>query len=313
MNRLSWMLALAASLLLATEQASAGASPSPKHAARAAPAGKPGARSKQYEQALANHRKRPVHQIINGAPAARGEFPWQVSLQVSTIDDPLEAHYCGGSIYAQSWIITAAHCVHGLNATDLLVGVGAIELKPGLKRVKVDRIIRHPGYKVPPGQEPDREADDLALLHLKTPLQFGSQVAPIALLSQADEAGFVHRTTQFTVSGWGAEAEGGLAVQKLQKVPVPYADPAHCSAAVSYPPSHGKPQIVDGMLCAGSVEGDSCQGDSGGPLMLPSAAGPPRLAGVVSWGDGCAEAYKYGVYTRVSRYRQWISQTTGQP
>ena len=79
-----------------------------------------------------------------------------------------------------------------------------------------------------------------------------------------------------------------------------------CNAEPSY-----RGYISPRMLCAGYVAGkqDSCEGDSGGPLVMGDRA-KPMLIGVVSWGIGCAEAHRYGVYTRVDSVGHWIDRVT---
>ena len=105
-----------------------------------------------------------------------------------------------------------------------------------------------------------------------------------------------------TVAGWGILEEGGLDLANiLQEVNVPLASLETCRLAIGA-------SLTDNQLCAGGVKGqDACQGDSGGPLMgLEPASDKIYLAGVVSWGIGCGREGLYGVYTKVSNYRDWI-------
>merc|ERR1712025_513742 len=58
---------------------------------------------------------------------------------------------------------------------------------------------------------------------------------------------------------------------------------------------------------------DSCQGDSGGPLIRRKRNDDGSITdthvGVVSWGEGCAFAFKPGVYARTSKNIEWIKET----
>lgn len=49
-------------------------------------------------------------------------------------------------------------------------------------------------------------------------------------------------------------------------------------------------------------------GDSGGPMVIQRDDKRFLLAGVISWGIGCAEPNQPGVYTRISEFRDWINQ-----
>lgn len=42
--------------------------------------------------------------ILSGQDATLGEWPWQVSLREEG------QHVCGGTLIAEAWVLTAAHC-----------------------------------------------------------------------------------------------------------------------------------------------------------------------------------------------------------
>lgn len=72
---------------------------------------------------------------------------------------------------------------------------------------------------------------------------------------------------------------------------------------------------IDGsVLCAGLYHGnvDTCQGDSGGPLFIHSPASAPVLVGITSFGEGCAQAFKPGVYTRIAHFRPWLDSVVAR-
>ncbi len=111
-----------------------------------------------------------------------------------------------------------------------------------------------------------------------------------------------------TVTGWGNRLPGSVDYPAaLHEVEVPIVSNSDCQ--IPYGSA-----ITEAMLCAGLPEGgkDSCQGDSGGPLVVFSNARSRwELAGIVSWGSGCAVPGVPGVYTRVSSFARWVAQETG--
>ncbi|WP_218511783.1 serine protease [Variovorax sp. dw_308] len=232
--------------------------------------------------------------IIGGDFTTIDKNPWQVALVVGFAPEPIRQEFCGGSIVAPNWIVTAAHCVDNSTTpdrVDVIAGTSFYKYKG--ERIKVAKVLVHKDWN------PATMANDIALLKLWVPTTLGQ---PIAL--PASEAG-IPPGSNIEVSGWGAALEGGTPSEVLMAAQIPMVDNGSCNAPDAY-----DGRITNSMFCAGLRGGglDSCQGDSGGPASL-MLDGIPTLVGIVSWGEGCARQLKFGVYTRVSVFKPWVDST----
>jgi trypsin len=224
--------------------------------------------------------------IVGGEPTDIKQHPWQVALTIGSA-------LCGGSIIAQRWVLTAAHCVTPTpRPSEVKAKANETDYAKGGIWTEIERIVVHENYNM------DTQENDIALVRLKSPT--AGRVIPLAFAALSVPSG-----QPLEVTGWGVTAEGGSTPSvTLRKATVPYVDNAICNTSAAY---NGR--IKPGMMCAGAQDGgmDACQGDSGGPLVWRTSDGP-ILVGVVSFGEGCARKLKYGVYTRVSGYRDWIDR-----
>ena len=230
--------------------------------------------------------------IVGGENALKGEIPYIVSLRSKSY-----GHFCGGSLIAQNWILTAAHCVRGGTIDEIWIGLLDQKDQAGVEKIKPAKLIVHEKYNS------QTLENDFALIKLSTNSSFaaiGLNNLEINIDDSIDAAPIMSMT-----SGWGATKESSYTLPNmLQKVSVPLVSATACNAPEAY-----KGAITDAMICAGYKTGgkDSCQGDSGGPLVTVDAeTGVHTLIGVVSWGEGCARANKYGVYAKVSHAFEWI-------
>ncbi|MFT5630643.1 MAG: secreted trypsin-like serine protease [Gammaproteobacteria bacterium] len=223
------------------------------------------------------------------------DVPWQAAI----VMHGTRSQFCGGSLVAPGWVMTAAHCVDTpsvqKNGAKIDVVLGTLAYATGGEQLTVSEIFVHPNW------DPATMDFDAALLQLSTNASQGTPIALNTTKTPITEGILVR------VTGWGRTQQGGTTSPVLLEVDVPAVSTATCNEPASY-----GGDITSDMFCAGYAKGgkDACQGDSGGPSDFP-IAGVETLVGIVSWGSGCAQARKYGVYTRVARIEPWATQTMG--
>ena len=243
--------------------------------------------------------------ILGGDTVAIQENPWQVSLQSAAGE-----HFCGGAILNDSWVLTTQGCVDQPGAytlrspLTLRVAAGSSRLSllgsEGQLR-QVDELVPYPGFRNA------TEGHDVALLHLKKPLDLSApEVQRIGLATEAHaDSGWLGPGAPATVSGWGVSDVGTVASDWLQAVTVTFLAPS--DAPVVYPWPLSGDQLVAGNKAGGGKA--FCAGDTGGPLVIQHS-GLPMLAGLASWGQGCEGTDSPGLYARIPSFQPWIHEVT---
>ncbi|CAK0811973.1 unnamed protein product [Prorocentrum cordatum] len=235
--------------------------------------------------------------IVGGQNAAKCEWKWQVSLSDGGF------HFCGGTLIAPNWVLTAAHCMGG--SFDVVAGSWR-QYRTDSEQVTlaVKRVIPHPLYNA------QDDSHDFALVELEDAAPLNDCIGVACLPTEDVAVG-----EECFITGWGTLSSGGNSPNKLQEAQVTIYSNADCDSAYS---NFGW-TITDDMLCAQGTNNqgentDACQGDSGGPLVCDSGSGVYVLHGATSWGYGCAVSGYPGVWSRVNYVRDWIdNEMLGAP
>ncbi|NP_001161088.1 chymotrypsin-like proteinase 5C isoform 1 precursor [Tribolium castaneum] len=233
--------------------------------------------------------------IVGGFEANKADYPYAVSLR-----DPNNHHFCGGTLIDHEHVVTAAHCVAGLDLLKILskilksffpvfsgrsnvVVVGSDSLDKGGSTHKVISTTVHPEY------DPKLVVNDIALLKIEpvTSYKFSFPVRMQSNLSDYENPCYV--------MGWGLTEAGGKLSNKFKVAEVHPVSPTHCE-------EEWKEAYNPNVICTTSDGNSACQGDSGGPLICDE-----KFTGIVSFGKPCATG-KPDVFTSVFAYNEWIDK-----
>lgn len=233
--------------------------------------------------------------IVNGRNSTRGQFPYQALL---FFPRPSGGEgFCGGTLISDRWILTAGHCVDGIETFEVHLGALVTDNlnEPGRIVVRTNTSISHPLYF-----HPTFIWNDIALLRLNEPVQFSDTIQPVRLPQQHS---WFHGI-RVVASGFGLQNTSAPSMAPiLQWANMTTIDNAECYR------TFGVLVARLSVICTvGNERESACNGDSGGPLTNEDGV----LVGLTSFGSaaGCHHGYP-SVFTRVTHYLGWIRRNTG--
>lgn len=180
--------------------------------------------------------------IVGGVETNPHDFPWIVGLfRQSKL-------YCGATLISPNYLLTAAHCVDGMEASEIRAFIGGHNITKDYSEIKrVRKIIQHERFNI------FSFNNDIALIKLYKPVKFGSKIQP-ACLPDGSTRDYTGALT--IISGWGRTAEKKNPSSVLRTVVVPVWSRDQCQST-----PYGPARITENMICSGYAEGgkDACQ------------------------------------------------------
>lgn len=243
--------------------------------------------------------------IVGGTKAPANAYPWMCAIAEKSGGTLFDRQFCGGSLIAPNWVLTAAHCMEGEvpSGIEVLARFTDLDDSSGAEIRGVRGIFVHPGYADLSGDL----VNDIALILLDSPI---TSVAPLAYSRSASPSPL---NDAVRAIGWGDTKSSPRFPNELQMVDLSLT-PISVARRV-----YASNRLDIRHLAAIAPGKDTCGGDSGGPLFdLDGDLGDPIVLGITSFGLNCAERGVPGIYANVGNYVDWIDaflaeSTVGDP
>uniref|UniRef100_A0A1A7XNI6 Plasminogen activator n=1 Tax=Iconisemion striatum TaxID=60296 RepID=A0A1A7XNI6_9TELE len=254
-------------------------------------------------QRFDNSLNRPAFRMFGGRNSDITEQPWQAAISFYNARHRQHFHRCGGILIDSCWVLSAAHC---FEITDKPENFEVILGRTFWKQSSSsEQIFSVENYWIHEKFDNETFDNDIVILKLKSDIGICAVNSPEVLPACLPERGLMLPDwTECEISGYGKDTEFSAEFSERVKR-------GHVRL---WPRERCVPEVLSGrtvtsnMLCAGDTRGldDACKGDSGGPLVCRHKD-RMTLMGVISWGDGCGNKDKPGVYTKVTHYIDWIN------
>ncbi|XP_011867305.1 PREDICTED: serine proteinase stubble-like isoform X2 [Vollenhovia emeryi] len=248
--------------------------------------------------------------ISNGDNVLPGQWPWMVALYLLIPDEQVNQFKCTGTVLTTTHIITVAHCLkwhfYGNATIDpdyLYVAFGYFDSDLWFDRGTINRGVA--SYKLHPDEQWRNADSDLAIVTLKTPVEYNPFIKPICLWSGSTNLDDIIGKTSYIV-GWGKDKLGKRNTGEARMVRLPIVSEEVCHR------SHLTIETITSnrTFCAGfQYSWNPCNADSGSGVMFFNATtGRYQLRGIVSRSVGELCSGEYLVSVDVAKYLPWIRE-----